>query len=58
VAFAAFYAKCVHEMRPVRQGHRLTLVYNTLRTGKRKVRDKEPEPPMYVMRQPSCTWQH
>jgi predicted 2-oxoglutarate/Fe(II)-dependent dioxygenase YbiX len=36
VAFAAFYADCVHEMRPVTQGYRLTLVYNLLRTGKGK----------------------
>jgi predicted 2-oxoglutarate/Fe(II)-dependent dioxygenase YbiX len=28
IGFAAFYADCVHEVRPVRTGHRLTLVYN------------------------------
>ena len=28
VAFAAFYADCSHETRPVRDGHRLSLVYN------------------------------
>jgi predicted 2-oxoglutarate/Fe(II)-dependent dioxygenase YbiX len=33
-AFAAFYADCVHEVLPVTQGHRLTLVYNLLRRGK------------------------
>lgn len=32
-AFAAFYADCVHEVRPVTQGTRLTLVYNLLRQG-------------------------
>jgi predicted 2-oxoglutarate/Fe(II)-dependent dioxygenase YbiX len=47
VAFAAFYADCVHEMRPVTEGHRLTLVYNMVRTGKRQAKDKEPKPPMY-----------
>ena len=28
LAFAAFYADCTHETRPVRAGHRLSLVYN------------------------------
>lgn len=32
-AFAAFYADCVHEVRPVIQGTRLTLVYNLLWQG-------------------------
>ncbi|MES2299943.1 MAG: 2OG-Fe(II) oxygenase [Pseudomonadota bacterium] len=30
-SFAAFYADCVHEVRPVTEGYRLTLVYNLLR---------------------------
>ena len=34
IAFAAFYADCVHEVRPVTAGHRIVLVYNlTLRGG-------------------------
>lgn len=28
LAFAAFYADCTHETRPLRTGHRLSLVYN------------------------------
>ena len=28
LAYAAFYADCLHETRPVRAGHRLSLVYN------------------------------
>ena len=28
LAFAAFYADCEHETRPVQEGHRLSLVYN------------------------------
>jgi hypothetical protein len=43
VAFAAFYADCVHEIRPVTEGFRLTLVYNVLRRGK----GKPPRPPSY-----------
>jgi len=39
-AFAAFYADCVHEVLPVTQGFRLTLVYNLIRLGGRT-----PEPP-------------
>jgi predicted 2-oxoglutarate/Fe(II)-dependent dioxygenase YbiX len=31
VAFAAFYADCVHEVLPVTAGYRLVLVYNLLR---------------------------
>ena len=33
-AFAAFYADCVHEVLPVTQGCRLTLVYNLVRGGR------------------------
>jgi predicted 2-oxoglutarate/Fe(II)-dependent dioxygenase YbiX len=43
VAFAAFYADCVHEVLPVTQGCRLTLVYSVLRKGKGPV----PRPPSY-----------
>jgi len=39
-AFAAFYADCVHEVLPVTQGFRFTLVYNLVRLGGRT-----PEPP-------------
>ena len=35
VAFAAFYADCVHEVLPVTSGCRLALVYNLTRRGKR-----------------------
>jgi hypothetical protein len=36
IHFAAFYADCEHEIRPLRKGHRLCLVYNlTLRKGKK-----------------------
>ncbi|TVR57914.1 MAG: 2OG-Fe(II) oxygenase, partial [Candidatus Competibacteraceae bacterium] len=47
VAFAAFYADCVHEIRPITAGCRLTLVYNLLRPGK----DRLPEPPSYEAEQ-------
>ena len=34
LAFAAFYADCAHEIRPVTEGHRLSLVFNLcLRAG-------------------------
>jgi hypothetical protein len=37
VHFAAFYADCEHEIRPLREGHRLCLVYNlTLAKSKSK----------------------
>lgn len=43
-AFAAFYADCVHEVRPITSGCRLTLIYNLLRQGKGRL----PEPPNYT----------
>jgi len=33
VAFAAFYADCVHEVRPITSGCRLALIYNLIRQG-------------------------
>ncbi|HKD22418.1 MAG TPA: 2OG-Fe(II) oxygenase [Rhizomicrobium sp.] len=35
IGFAAFYADCVHEVRPVKAGYRLTLVYNLHFVGQR-----------------------
>ena len=43
VAFAAFYADCVHEVLPITSGYRLALVYNLRRQG----RGQLPEPPNY-----------
>ena len=43
VVFAAFYADCIHEVLPVTEGCRLTLVYNLLRRGC----GRRPEPPDY-----------
>ena len=43
-AFAAFYADCVHEVLPVTEGSRLTLVYNLVRRGRG---GPLPEPPDY-----------
>lgn len=33
LAFAAFYADCTHETRPVLEGHRISLVYNLMLRG-------------------------
>ena len=44
IAFAAFYADCVHEVLPVTEGYRLALVYNLVRPG----RGSLPEPPHYA----------
>jgi hypothetical protein len=41
--FAAFYADCVHEVRPVETGCRVTLIYNLIRTGA----GKRPQPPQH-----------
>lgn len=50
-AFAAFYADCVHEVRPVTSGSRLTLVYNLIRSGK----PGPASPPQYLDQQPALT---
>ena len=44
VAFAAFYADCVHEVLPVTSGCRATLVFNLMRGGK----GAAIEPPNYA----------
>lgn len=49
--FAAFYADCVHEVRPVTTGCRLALIYNLLRKGK----GPAPEPPRYEAEQARIT---
>lgn len=43
VAFAAFYADCWHEVRPVTSGCRLALIYNLIRPA----RGPLPQPPAY-----------
>ena len=43
IAFAAFYADCVHEVLPVTKGCRATLVFNLVR----KAKGKAPNPPNY-----------
>ena len=44
LAFAAFYADCTHEIRPVVTGHRLSLVFNLcLRPGDRSTPRKPPD---------------
>jgi len=43
LAWAAFYADCVHEVLPIVSGCRLVLVYNLRRTG----RGRLPRPPSY-----------
>ena len=35
LSYAAFYADCIHEAKPVTEGHRVSLVYNLfIRSGK------------------------
>lgn len=44
LAFAAFYADCLHEVLPVTAGHRLVLIYNLVRPGT----ERPPQPPDYT----------
>ncbi len=43
LAYAAFYADCVHEVLPITSGYRLALVYNLVRTGS----GRAPQAPNY-----------
>ena len=44
LAFAAFYADCTHEIRPVLEGHRLSLVFNLcIRPGDRDTPREAPD---------------
>lgn len=44
LAFAAFYADCVHSTKPVRAGHRVSLVYNlVLKPGSRSIPATSPD---------------
>ncbi len=43
IGYAAFYADCVHEVLPVTQGCRLTLIYNLIRTDKKLPLPKPPD---------------
>lgn len=47
IAFAAFYADCVHEVLPVTSGCRVVLVYNLCRSGTGEL----PRPPDYQQEQ-------
>ncbi len=59
IAYAAFYADCIHEVLPVTDGCRLTLVYNLVRSNKKI---PLPTPPDYQQAQQDvtdllCNWQ-
>lgn len=43
VGYAAFYADCLHEVKPVTDGYRLVLIFNLLRPGNEAL----PHPPAY-----------
>ncbi len=48
VHYAAFYADCEHEVRPLREGHRLCLVYNLTLARAKKKRITAPRPAEHV----------
>lgn len=48
LGYAAFYADCEHELRPITKGNRVCLVYNLIRGGSRKGPGSElPQAPDY-----------
>lgn len=48
--FAAFYADCLHEVKPVRSGYRICLVYNLSMVGERQPRAPQLEPAIPALR--------
>ena len=61
LAFAAFYADCVHETRPVLEGHRLSLVFNLcLRAGDEDTPREAPDyaPQVGEIAKRLVSWQH
>lgn len=64
VAYAAFYADCIHLTKPVEQGHRVSLVYNVVM--KPRFRSALPGPPDFsgqtgeiseILAEWAATWQ-
>lgn len=49
LSWVAFYADCLHEIEPIESGHRVALVYNLIRAGKRGSQNEAAE----VASQPS-----
>jgi hypothetical protein len=47
LSFAAFYADCEHEVRPIAQGHRVCLVYNLVQQSGAKDKGQSVEAPDY-----------
>ncbi|MEW6304950.1 MAG: 2OG-Fe(II) oxygenase [Verrucomicrobiota bacterium] len=47
VKFAAFYADCEHEVRPITEGNRLCLVYNLIQQRDTRTKDQTLEAPDY-----------
>jgi len=52
ISFAAFYADCVHEVLPITEGCRLTLIYNLIRNNKKI---PLPSPPDYYQAEQETT---
>jgi hypothetical protein len=47
LTFAAFYADCEHEVKPITEGHRVCLVYNLIQKQKEKGRQELIKAPIY-----------
>jgi hypothetical protein len=47
--WAAFYCDCAHELKPLRSGHRVALVYNLARNAKRTPRAPDATPVVDVL---------
>ncbi len=57
IHFAAFYADCEHEVRPLEKGHRLCLVYNlTLKKGKKAVAAPRNAAALTAVTEILCGW--
>jgi len=57
IHYAAFYADCEHEIRPLREGYRLCLVYNlTLKKGKKTIGAPRTAAAVAALSQLLSTW--
>ncbi len=56
ISYAAFYTDCLHELRPIADGHRVALVYNVCRSTKRRLAPPDHEPLVQAVAERLGAW--
>ena len=54
--WAAFYCDCAHELKPLRSGYRVALVYNLVRSAKRPLRAPDASPIVEELSRALAEW--